>query len=281
MNHKHQTQHESSRRVLAKPCTSVIIVRTGAGAIEGSGAAHLLQEWHYKTVPLFLTDSQSALAVCKRKGLVRMKHIELKMLSGQEWLKTGTTSFHKVSTHDNPEDVITKAMTREKNDQVWTCSELATIHSSQTWAKLHSNISHTNHNNSYILEEHSQTELSGSQTHSTLGRKRLRQDRRCERRTHHSLLLKTVMNPPQVQYERTQHDGWCGQCEQYLLPRRRPSRMTLHRWSVLVMTSLLFADGIALSDARLAAPSARKRLRTTASLKPSWWTKWTRGSCHL
>ena len=114
MNHKHQTQHESSRRVLAKPCTSVIIVRAGAGAIEGLGGAQLLQEWHYKTVPLFLKDSQSALAVCNRRGLGRMKLIELKMLSVQEWLKTGRLRFHKVSTHDNPEDVITKAMTREK-----------------------------------------------------------------------------------------------------------------------------------------------------------------------
>ena len=74
----------------------------------------LLREWQYKTVPLLQTDSQSALAVCKRRGPGRMKHIELKMLAVQEWLKTGRLRIHKVSTHDNPADLMTKAMNREK-----------------------------------------------------------------------------------------------------------------------------------------------------------------------
>ena len=43
-----------------------------------------------------------------------MKHIELKMLAVQEWLKTGRLRIHKVSTHDNPADLMTKAMNREK-----------------------------------------------------------------------------------------------------------------------------------------------------------------------
>ena len=86
----------------------------GSGAIEGLGASQLLREWQYETVPLLQTDSQSALAVCKRRGPGRMKHIELKMLAVQEWLKTGRLRIHKVSTHDNPADLMTKAMNREK-----------------------------------------------------------------------------------------------------------------------------------------------------------------------
>ena len=43
-----------------------------------------------------------------------MKHIVLKMLTEQEWLKTGRLLIHKVSTHDNHTDFTTKAMTREK-----------------------------------------------------------------------------------------------------------------------------------------------------------------------
>ena len=86
----------------------------GSGAIEGLGAVQLLREWQYKTVPLLQTDSQSALAVCKRRGPGRMKHIELNMLAVQEWLKTGRLRIHKVSTHDNPADLMTKAMNREK-----------------------------------------------------------------------------------------------------------------------------------------------------------------------
>ena len=37
----------------------------GSGVIEGMVAAQLLQARHYKTVPLLLTDSESALAVCQ------------------------------------------------------------------------------------------------------------------------------------------------------------------------------------------------------------------------
>ena len=43
-----------------------------------------------------------------------MKHIELKMLTVQEWLETGRLRVHKVSTHDNPAALMTKAMCREK-----------------------------------------------------------------------------------------------------------------------------------------------------------------------
>ena len=43
-----------------------------------------------------------------------MKHIELKMITVQAWLKKGRLRIHKVSTHDNPADFMIKAMTREK-----------------------------------------------------------------------------------------------------------------------------------------------------------------------
>ena len=86
----------------------------GSGAIEGLGAAQLLKEWQCKTVPLLWTDSQSALAVWRRREPGRMNHVALKMLEVQEWLKTGRLRVRKVSTHDNPADLMTKAMSREK-----------------------------------------------------------------------------------------------------------------------------------------------------------------------
>ena len=43
-----------------------------------------------------------------------MKHVELKMLAVQEWLKTGRLRVRTVSTHDDPADLMTKAMSREK-----------------------------------------------------------------------------------------------------------------------------------------------------------------------
>ena len=92
----------------------------GSGAIDGLGAAQLLKEWQCETVPLLWTDSQSALAVCRRRGPGRMKHIELKMLAVQEWLKTGRLRVRKISTHDNPANPHDQGHVSRKTDQVWT-----------------------------------------------------------------------------------------------------------------------------------------------------------------
>ena len=49
-----------------------------------------------------------------KKPTRRMKHVELKMLAVQEWLKTGRLRVRKVSTHDNLANFMSKAMSREK-----------------------------------------------------------------------------------------------------------------------------------------------------------------------
>ena len=61
----------------------------------------------------YFRRTHRAHSVCKRRGPGRMKRIELKMLAVQVWLKTGRLRIHKVSTHDNPADLMTKAMNRE------------------------------------------------------------------------------------------------------------------------------------------------------------------------
>ena len=87
----------------------------GSGAIETLGAAQLLKEWKYDGVnPLLMTDSQSALAVCRKRGPGKMKHVELKMLAIQDWVKEGRLRIHKVSTHENPADLMTKELSVEK-----------------------------------------------------------------------------------------------------------------------------------------------------------------------
>ena len=68
------------------------------------GEAQFLQEWQYK----------NSTAASARLTVRTMKHIELKMLTVQERLKAARLRIHKVSTHDNPADLMTKAMTREK-----------------------------------------------------------------------------------------------------------------------------------------------------------------------
>ncbi|CAK0870998.1 unnamed protein product [Prorocentrum cordatum] len=87
----------------------------GSGAIETLGAAQLLKEWKCDGVnPLLMTYSQSALAVCRKRGPGKMKHVELKTLAIQDWVKEGRLRIHKVSTHENPADLMTKELSVEK-----------------------------------------------------------------------------------------------------------------------------------------------------------------------
>ena len=87
----------------------------GSGAIETLGANTLLKEWGYSdTTPTLMTDSSSALVVAKKRGPGRMKHIELKMLSVQDWVKEKRLRMGKVSTEANPADLLTKALSKEK-----------------------------------------------------------------------------------------------------------------------------------------------------------------------
>ena len=64
----------------------------GSGAIEGLGAVQLLKEWQYKTVPLLWTDSQSALAVCKRRGPGRMNTRRIKDARSAGMAQNGTST---------------------------------------------------------------------------------------------------------------------------------------------------------------------------------------------
>ncbi len=87
----------------------------GSGAIEVLGATTLLTEWgYYDQAPILYINSSSALAVCKKTGPGRMKHIEPKMLAIQDWIKEGRLRVNKIGTNDNQSDLFTKAMNHEK-----------------------------------------------------------------------------------------------------------------------------------------------------------------------
>ena len=65
-------------------------------------------------MPVLLSDSSSALAVARRRGPGKMKHVEIRMLALQQWRAEGRLRFAKVNTEVNPSDLLTKPMTREK-----------------------------------------------------------------------------------------------------------------------------------------------------------------------
>ena len=57
-----------------------------------------------------------------------------------------------------------------------------------------------------------------------------------------------------------------------MLARRRPSRMTLHRWRVRAMTSLALANGICSSRPEVGSSECEKEAADDSKTKPSWST---------
>ena len=63
-------------------------------------------------------DSSAALSLLSRKGLGKAKHIELQHLWLQDAVKQGRISVHKIHTVENPADLMTKALSRERTEHL-------------------------------------------------------------------------------------------------------------------------------------------------------------------
>ena len=61
-----------------------------------------------------LTDSKSARDLLHKVGLGRLKHVETRRLWLQQAVQEGRLSLHKVDTESNLADLLTKAMQRQR-----------------------------------------------------------------------------------------------------------------------------------------------------------------------
>ena len=86
----------------------------GSGAVEALGLKSLLDELGFNLPVKLFTDSSSAKAVAARRGPGKMKHIELRMLALQDWVRDRMLFIYKVATEVNPSDLLTKPMTEER-----------------------------------------------------------------------------------------------------------------------------------------------------------------------
>ena len=59
------------------------------------------------------TDSTAALGMVHRKGVGKVRHIEVQSLWIQDEVHRKMISVHKVGTRDNPADMLTKSLKRE------------------------------------------------------------------------------------------------------------------------------------------------------------------------
>lgn len=68
-----------------------------------------LQEQGFELpTPLLLCDSTSAVRVASRSGLGKLRHVELRRQALQQRKAAGRIAFQRVTSFDNPADVLTK-----------------------------------------------------------------------------------------------------------------------------------------------------------------------------
>ncbi len=72
-------------------------------------AKGILQEcFDEKVTPTAFSDSSSALTVSSRVGMGQLKHVELRLLTIQDWVAEKRFALGKIGTLDNTADVGTK-----------------------------------------------------------------------------------------------------------------------------------------------------------------------------
>ena len=79
-----------------------------ACARELLGLAELFEELHYNVSVRLEMDSDSARHILKRRGPSGLKHIEIRCLAIQQWIREKRLSVSRVDTKNNAADLYTK-----------------------------------------------------------------------------------------------------------------------------------------------------------------------------
>ena len=72
------------------------------------GLVELFKELHYKVSVRLEMDSDSARHILQRRGPGGLKHIEIRCLSKQQWIREKRLSVSRVDTKNNTADLFTK-----------------------------------------------------------------------------------------------------------------------------------------------------------------------------
>ena len=74
------------------------------------GMIQMAEDWGVKMEGRILTDSSAALAVVRRKGNGKLRHIRVGTMWVQEKEESGELMFSKVKGEKNPADLMTKGL---------------------------------------------------------------------------------------------------------------------------------------------------------------------------
>ena len=74
----------------------------------------MMRDWGREKTSTIYADSSAPLATAKRQGAGKLRHIHVSSLWIQDVQDREGTEFHKVLGTENPADLMTKHLTREK-----------------------------------------------------------------------------------------------------------------------------------------------------------------------
>ena len=79
-----------------------------SGIAQGIGMRSLAKDLGFKMEIRVHSDATAALGICRRRGLGKIRHLDVTDLWCQEKVRDGTVSLHKVLGSENPADIMTK-----------------------------------------------------------------------------------------------------------------------------------------------------------------------------
>ena len=84
---------------------------------ECMGVQAMLRDWGREITATLYADSSAALAIAKRKGAGKLRHIHVSALWIQDVQDRGGAEYTKILGTDNPADLMTKYLARDKIDK--------------------------------------------------------------------------------------------------------------------------------------------------------------------
>ena len=85
-------------------------ISASASARELPGLAELLKELHHNVSVRLETDSDSPRHILQGREMGGLKHIEIRCLAVQQWIREKRLSVGRVNTKDNTADLFTKRL---------------------------------------------------------------------------------------------------------------------------------------------------------------------------
>ena len=80
----------------------------GAGIAQGLGLQSMARDLGFEIKIRVHTDATAALGICRRRGLGKIRHLDVTDLWCQEKVRSGAVTLLKVLGTENPADIITK-----------------------------------------------------------------------------------------------------------------------------------------------------------------------------